>query len=195
MNPTFEEILQKASDGRLEWLRRAAGRGVDLGVVDPEYGALFEHIVNDLCAERRSYRYDVVRLMLELGADPNADREHGDTPLIPAMLTMDTEMLRILLDAGADPNLPGGFTDDESFYDWAVDDYYYQMIIERSLNEACRREEMIDGESWVQFLDRFGRKHGVRGPDCVVLLREYGAKSAAEMEAESAGQDASVSPP
>ncbi len=53
-------------------------------------------------------RLDIVRMLIEHGADPNLGREStGETPLHHALLDDDAiqrDIVRVLLDAGADPN-------------------------------------------------------------------------------------------
>ena len=53
----------------------------------------------------------MVRLLLERGADPNArsvDDEHGESPLYWAASSDDVDVARALLGGGADLELPGG---------------------------------------------------------------------------------------
>ena len=53
----------------------------------------------------------VVRLLIERGADPNVrgdDDEHGESPLHWAASSDDVDVARALLDGGADMELPGG---------------------------------------------------------------------------------------
>ena len=56
------------------------------------------------------YKADIVRLLLEAGADPNIGRKDGVRPLAAVFLKrMDNreEIVRLLLDHGADPSLAG----------------------------------------------------------------------------------------
>jgi hypothetical protein len=46
-----------------------------------------------------------VRLLLELGADPNAQSDSGDTPLHDCLTLGNNELVDILLEAGANPNI------------------------------------------------------------------------------------------
>src|SRR5947209_4388158 len=51
---------------------------------------------------------EMVRALLEAGADPNAQDDTGSTALVHAMETRCTEdLVRALIDAGADVNLNG----------------------------------------------------------------------------------------
>jgi ankyrin repeat protein len=48
---------------------------------------------------------EIVRLLLEHGADPNAPQDGGATPLHSAAQNDDRESVEALLEAGADPTL------------------------------------------------------------------------------------------
>ncbi|MDP6905668.1 MAG: ankyrin repeat domain-containing protein, partial [Verrucomicrobiota bacterium] len=48
---------------------------------------------------------ELLRLLLEAGADPNRFDVVGDTPLSRAIMDNSTEIVKLLLEAGADPNL------------------------------------------------------------------------------------------
>lgn len=47
-------------------------------------------------------RPQIVRYLLEMGADPNQAKEDGDTPLIIAARLNHVDIVRLLLDYGAD---------------------------------------------------------------------------------------------
>ena len=49
---------------------------------------------------------DIVRLLLEAGADPNAHDADGTPLLIEATWRRHVEVVQLLVDAGADPNAP-----------------------------------------------------------------------------------------
>ncbi len=53
----------------------------------------------------RKGHVEIVRLLLEHGADPNARDIHGGTPLHDAALWGHTEVVKLLLEHGADPNI------------------------------------------------------------------------------------------
>jgi ankyrin repeat protein len=59
-------------------------------------------VINSAAASGRA---DIVRLVLQAGADPNARQQMGWTALHAAAAHDNTEMAQALLDAGADPSL------------------------------------------------------------------------------------------
>lgn len=52
-------------------------------------------------------RHEVARLLLNAGANPDAQTTVGDTPLLYAIRRNDVEMVKILIDAGADVDMAG----------------------------------------------------------------------------------------
>ncbi len=60
--------------------------------------------VQPLHAAVASRNADIVALMLEAGADPNARQQVGYTPLMEAAGSGNRSMVTMLLDAGADPS-------------------------------------------------------------------------------------------
>ena len=96
----FEELLQDCINGDLDKIARA-----DVSLIN--------NVKSLICAIEH-HKYDVLRLLLNKGADPNSslrwyhDRNHkyyiDTTPLIEAIKISDLESIKILLDTGADIN-------------------------------------------------------------------------------------------
>ncbi|MBP7948922.1 MAG: hypothetical protein KA004_04640 [Verrucomicrobiales bacterium] len=180
MKPTGKQISDAAYAGDIELLRRYAGQGGDFNEIE-QGDTLLEEIISDLCLDKVECRYDVVRELLALGADPNLLGEDRRGPMIPAMLSMDTEMLRILLEAGADPNEVAGFFDSETLYDWAEFDYRFETY-DLNAPDKPTEADKADEDAWLTYLDRMAVKHGKRRPDHLYLLRKHGAKTAQELK-------------
>jgi hypothetical protein len=152
--------------------------GADINAQD-EYGeSLLCEILFSLQGDPDRYR--AVIFLLERGANPNLLDDERCGALTVPMICMDTEMLRLLLDHGADLNIQAGFSSDETFYDWAEFDYRYN-VYELKLPEEPSESDRLDEVSWLAFLHRLAERHGVRPPDHLFLLRERGARSAAEL--------------
>lgn len=60
--------------------------------------------VTPLIVAADAQRPDLVRVLLERGADPNAEALAGVTPLYNAIVADDVEVIEMLVRAGADPN-------------------------------------------------------------------------------------------
>ena len=180
MKPTWDEISHAAYKGDEDALRSCAERGADFNELKNDE-TLLQDVVSNLCVDRKPHRYDIVRLLLSLGADPNVLGEEDSSPLTHAMLSMDTEMLRVLLEAGADPNRVQGMSERQLLYDWAVLDYVYE-IFDVNKHDGPTEEDTKDEDSWLRFLDKQAVKYGVRRPDHLFLLRQFGAKSMQETE-------------
>jgi ankyrin repeat protein len=56
-------------------------------------------------AAAAAHDHETMRLLLDAGADPDAQQKGGFTPLHEAAHTDDVEMARLLLEHGADPSI------------------------------------------------------------------------------------------
>ncbi|MDG4884976.1 ankyrin repeat domain-containing protein [Mesorhizobium sp. WSM4884] len=86
---------------------------------NPNYEDLagFPSIIAALSTKRPD-RLDVIRLLLEHGADPNMRGVNDWTPLHYAVAQRDAEAIRLLLASGADPSLRTHIDD----YETALED-------------------------------------------------------------------------
>ena len=75
------------------------------GGVDPDDDADNQFHVRPVNSAAASHDHESMRLLLEAGADPNAQQQAGFTPLHEAAHSDDVEMARLLLDGGADPSI------------------------------------------------------------------------------------------
>ena len=188
MKPTRDEIIEAAVSGEFDLLQSFSKNGADFNEFGPYGDSLLEDIISLLYFEEKPFRYKIVKTLIEFGADPNGigidpnrPEEANNSPLTPAMLQMDTEMLKVLLEAGADPNKVHGFTQNELFYDWAEFDYCYE-VFDIKLPDEPTDEDKKDEDSWLMYLDRTAIKYNERRPDHLFLLRKHGARSIREIK-------------
>ena len=183
------ELLQAASKGNILRIRELVLAGTSSHPSISYATEVLRDVVEWVSADKDPNRCDVVRTLLELGADPNYMEEDCSGPLVPAMINMDGEMIALLLKAGADPNDPRLSGDDPpSFYDWAEFDYRFYLYDLREPEEATQ-EDRKDENSWLRYLDRMAIRHDKPRPGYLFLLREYGAKTAPELRGESGSSD------
>jgi len=180
------EALESIYSGNIAALRRHVGGGFDLNRVEQGEDTLLEKVIHELEWHPEVSKHEVVRELIRLGADPRVLSSDGSGPLFAAVLNMDTEMLRILLDAGADPNLEKMDSEVESLYDWAEWDYRYEVWDVNPPEEATA-EDKVDEDAWLKYLDRLAIKYGKRRPDHLLLLRQRGALSMAELRKAERG--------
>jgi ankyrin repeat protein len=111
MPTTVEKLLQAAGRGDLERLRAALDEGIGVNDTnDIGYTALM--------SAARSYRVEIVSLLIELGADVNAITSDGQSVLhaavgeTPSQPEQQAACVKMLLDAGAkgDVVTPSGHT-------------------------------------------------------------------------------------
>ena len=76
---------------------------LDLGV-DPNFATKYYKYTALMKASRRGHK-NIVRILLEAGANPNLAGDGGVTALIFASANCYTDIMSMLLEAGADPNL------------------------------------------------------------------------------------------
>lgn len=188
-NTTTQELLDAAAAGDFERVRQLAQAGADLNALD-DGETLLDRVVSafTLPGSVPAFAADMLRLLLQLGADPNRPGDEGMTALHAAMLARSVELMRVLLEGGAEPNSMPGSSPGETLYDWAEFDYRYSTWDEPfeplgSLMppDAPTAADKANEDAWLLYLDRCAVKHGARRPDYLFLLREFGARTATEL--------------
>lgn len=91
-------LLDAAARGDLEAVQREIAGGADLNQVAPIDGS------TPLIAATSFDRAEIVRVLIEAGADLEKKKNDGATPLIVAAFLCREEVVKLLLEAGADKN-------------------------------------------------------------------------------------------
>lgn len=188
-----EQFATAARAVDIEAMRAQVVAGFDLTTPDEHGVSILEAVIDLLPDAPDPQRYEVVREMLRLGADPRQTNFDESGPLFSAILSMDTEMLRILIDAGADPNAEKMDTSCESLYDWAEFDYRYEVWDINDLGNPTE-DDRKDEDVWLNYLDRLAVREGKRRPDHLILLRARGALTMAELNAVRNGRSDLIPP-
>ncbi|EXI74657.1 MAG: Ankyrin repeats (3 copies) [Candidatus Accumulibacter sp. SK-11] len=208
--PGFQDSLAafvaSARVGDVAAMRAQVSGGFDINGYDALGDTVLQHVIGALEACPSLCRYQAVREMLRLGADPGSVGRDGSSPLFQACVNMDSGLLRILLDAGADPNAmlrilagtggeaPAAGADGrchQSLYDWARFAYCYEVWHGRLPGEAGPSEG-VGEEAWLDHVDRLAVSHGRKRPDHLRLLRQCGALRLAELRQQAAARTASA---
>jgi len=186
---TTHALLDAAAAGDFERVRQLAQAGADLNALD-NGELLLDRVVSafTLPDSVPAFAADMLRLLLQLGTDPNRPDDEGMTALHTAMLAQNVELMRILLEGGAEPNGMPGSSPGETLYDWAELDYRHSTWdepfgLQGSLMppDAPTTADKASEDAWLLYLDRCAVKHGARRPDYLFLLREFGARTATEL--------------
>ena len=176
----FKAIVNAAWKNDLETIRTMVANGFDLATINKSGESVLTEICLELFAyETISHRYDALKLLLELGADVNqiTDKD-GTTALGNAGFSADTELFRILLEADANPNCR---MDSETLYEWCEFDYYYETW-NLTYPETPPEQYRVSVDAWLNWMNEMAIKYQRRRPDHLFLLREYGARTSAELK-------------
>lgn len=130
---------------------------------------------------------DVVRGMIDLGADLNALCKEGSSILLGPILGLRLDLVEWLLEQGVDPN--HGCSDDwETICDIAIFDYEFEAWMARSLPPLNPPEPLEDADAWLAWVDSEAKRVGYLRPAIPLLLRRHGALTTDEMAVKLGGR-------
>ncbi len=101
LDPVSANILAAAKDNAISYIRKKAARltPAQVNVTDQSGNTPLHYACINSHAE-------MARMLLRLGADPNARNKEGNTPLHEAFRRNSTDLAGAVLDAGGDPSVP-----------------------------------------------------------------------------------------
>lgn len=179
-------FLRFAEHGDVASMEGLVAQGLDLTMPDAFGDCVLTQLIDHLEDQPRNQVLAMVKEAVRLGADPcqlDRDRDNVLSPLVGAMLYMDTALMRFLLQAGADPNALQEMGRPISLYDWGWADYQLEeWDVNRAPEEPTDADQATE-ESWIAFFTRLAAKYGRRQLDHLAALREYGALTTKEMQA------------
>ncbi len=131
---------------------------------------------------RRARLFEIIRLLVEGGANINKRDQEGIGPLWLAVNSRELDVLQFLLENGGTPNF---LTEPkESLLDWAESDYRLYAFNVNPRMEPAEKDKETE-EAWIAYLERAAEAQGVEKPVVLQLLRRWGAKTARELEMEN----------
>ena len=95
-----DNLLNAAVNGSVHLAEKALANGADVNYAPP-------YRLSPLTIATKNKKYELVRLLLDKGADPNLAVNNGfstDTPLLYSIYNNDSKIAELLLLNGADPN-------------------------------------------------------------------------------------------
>jgi hypothetical protein len=187
----FHPLLEAIDSANLIAIEQLAASGVDLNMRD-EFGApaLFRVVSNAEFAENGADRdrwLEVIRKLVELGADLHALDAEGGSILIGPIFGLQTGLVEWLLKLGIDPN--HGFSEPwETVYAAAIFDYHYEAFVQPSRPSLDPPDSECGNEDrFLAWVDRKAQERGYLRPEIPLLLRRFGALTGDEMAAKLGG--------
>jgi hypothetical protein len=132
-------------------------------------------------------RLEVIRRMVDLGADLDALGPDGGSILIAPILGLRTGLVEWLLERGVDSNHGCG-EPWETIYDLASFDYDYEAWRAPSLPALAPPGDLIGEDAVLTWLDQEAEARGYLQPTILLLLRRFGALTGSEMAVRLGGR-------
>jgi hypothetical protein len=184
----WDYSIEQAVAGNVEEITRLVNMGFDFNLIHPRTQEVWldDYLSCVYYDDNPTVRVEMLKHVLAMGCDPNVMAEESCALIIP-MFREDEVVLQILLEAGADPNKASGFSSGESFYDWALFDYYYNEWISPNdpISIDATEEELATPEGLLDFYERAAKADGKKAPTHLRVLRAFGAKTKEELTQEN----------
>lgn len=197
-SPYFEKIVSAFKMGNTQLLRSLVKEGGDLNELD-EYGvqSAFFTAVEDLSGAELGGSHSLpvlttIREAFNLGCNPypihfilkHFDEEGRLGIFSGPVLEHDLELMALLLSCGVDPNWSVfrlRELQEPKIYSLSSEAETRYTDFEYGLNEPLpdpwTESDKASRLSWLDYLDRMAIRHGVRRPDILYLLNDFGARS------------------
>jgi ankyrin repeat protein len=104
MNENYKKFFEFVVNGNIDGVKKLLKEGVDINVQN-KYGYREHFGYTGLLLATSYGRTEVVRLLVEMGADINFKNKDGDTALILAVVYRRNEIVSFLVENGADINV------------------------------------------------------------------------------------------
>lgn len=179
----WDYAIEQAVAGNFDEITRLVNAGFDFNLIHPRTQEVWldEYFSCVYFDDNQTVKCEMLKHIIALGCDPNVMVEESCALIIP-MFREDEVVLQILLEAGADPNKAAGLSADESFYDWALFDYYYNEWLTSNdlISIDPTEEEKASEEGRLDFYERAAKADGKKPPTHLRVLRAFGAKTREE---------------
>lgn len=186
-HPLFDAI----NNGDLATIRQLVANGTDISMRDfmgePAIFAAVRAVDFAEDEEDRERCMEVIRGMIDLGADLNALCNEGGSILVGPIFGLRAELVEWLLEQGVNPNR--GCSDSwETVCDIAIFDYEFEAWMARSRPPLNPPKALPDADAWLAWVDAEAERVGYLRPALPLLLRRYGALTSDEMAVKLGGR-------
>lgn len=109
-----ENLTTYSMEGNVEEVQNLLNKGVNPNANSYETSirvGTIDIATTPLCVAAENGTKDVVKLLLDAGAEPNIADGYGDTPLYSATKKNHTDVVKLLLNAGVEPNVADKYGD------------------------------------------------------------------------------------
>jgi len=182
----WDTMLEAVLCGEMEKVVELTAKGFDFRLIHPEkketlFSAFMSEVYfsqDDFKKEVKPYRVDVASYLIYNGSDVDGPKTAFVEPIYLAILNLDYPMIELLVTSGANLNI---ILDEESLYDWADFDYWYQCLMGKEPHRYATSLEIENEQDHFDYLDEVADMLHVIRPDHLRLMRAHGAKKMTEL--------------